>query len=76
MRTQTTPGPTTPSVLQQPVPLPEEIEPDIAYEFRTRNAAPAEHDPTLLLAALEQIETQRAALEWLADSDLLRLCLV
>jgi hypothetical protein len=76
MRTQTTPGPTGPSVLQQPVSLPEEMEPDISYEFRAKSLDPAGHDPTLLAAALEQLEVQRAAIEWLADSDLLRLCLV
>lgn len=76
MRTQTTPGPTAPSVLQQPVSLPEEMEPDTSYEFRARSLDPAEHDPTLLVAALEQLEVQRAAIEWLAHSDLLRLCLV
>jgi hypothetical protein len=37
---------------------------------------PAEHDATLLVAALEHLEVQRAAIEWLADADLLHLCLV
>jgi hypothetical protein len=77
MRTQTTPPPTGPSGLAQPVPLPEEMEADISsYEFRARSLDPAEHDPTLLVAALEQLEVQRAAIEWLAHADLLRLCLV
>lgn len=76
MRIQTTPGPTTPSLLQPPVSLPEEIEPDVSYEFRAKSLDRAEHDPTLLVAALEQLEAQRAAIEWLAHSDLLRLCLV
>jgi hypothetical protein len=34
------------------------------------------HDATLLVAALEAIESQRAAIEWLLEADLLRLCLV
>lgn len=76
MRIQTTPGPTAPSVLQQPVSLPEETESDASYEFRARSFDPTHHDPTLLVAALEQLEVQRAAIEWLAISDLLRLCLV
>lgn len=76
MRTQTTPGPTAPSVLPQPVPVPEEMEADISYEFRAKSLDPAEHDPTLLVAALEQLEVQRAAIEWLAHADLLRVCLV
>jgi hypothetical protein len=36
----------------------------------------AAHDPTRVLAALEEIETRRAALEWLLEADLLRVCLV
>lgn len=76
MRTQTTLGPTAPRVLQQPVSLPEEMESDVSYELPARSFDPAEHDPTLLVAALEQLEVQRAALEWLADHDLLCLCLV
>ncbi len=35
----------------------------------------AAHDAALLVAALEAIESQRAALEWLLEADLLRLCL-
>ena len=35
-----------------------------------------EHDETLLVAALEDIQARRAALEWLLDADLLRACLV
>jgi len=34
------------------------------------------HDPTLLVAALEEIEARRAAIEWLLAADLLCLCLV
>ena len=36
----------------------------------------AEHDPALLVAALEAVESRRAAIEWLLEADLLRLCLV
>jgi hypothetical protein len=44
---------------------------------RTRPADPAAwHDATLLLAALDEIEVRRAALEWLVDSNLLCRCLV
>jgi hypothetical protein len=35
-----------------------------------------DHDATLLLAALEVVESRRAAIEWLLEADLLRLCLV
>lgn len=35
-----------------------------------------DHDPALLLAALEAVEVRRLALEWLLEEDLLRLCLV
>jgi hypothetical protein len=31
----------------------------------------AEHDPTLLVAALEDIESKRLAIEWLLDAGLL-----
>ncbi len=36
----------------------------------------SDHDPTLLVAALEDIEARRAALEWLLDADLLGECLI
>ena len=35
-----------------------------------------DHDPTLLVRALEEIEARRAGLEWLIDSDLLFQCLI
>ncbi len=74
MRTQT---PTTPNV-QPPALLRRMTEPGISRcELPTRSSAPpSEHDATLLVAALEHLEVQRAAIEWLADADLLRLCLV
>jgi hypothetical protein len=34
-----------------------------------------DHDPTLLLAALEEVQARRLAIEWLLEADLLRLCL-
>ena len=34
-----------------------------------------EDDTPLLVAALEEIEARRAAIEWLVDANLLRLCL-
>jgi hypothetical protein len=56
----------------------ERIRPDVR-----RNAGPAaksdpriEHDETLLVAALEVIASRQAAIEWLVEADLLRLCLV
>ncbi|MBV8975733.1 MAG: hypothetical protein JOY74_11465 [Sinobacteraceae bacterium] len=35
-----------------------------------------DHDPALLLAALEAIDSRRLALEWLLEADLLRDLLV
>jgi hypothetical protein len=35
-----------------------------------------DHDATLLPAALEAVESRRAAIEWLLEADLLRVCLV
>ncbi len=35
-----------------------------------------EHDATLLVAALEEIDTRRTTLEWLLEADLLGRCLV
>jgi hypothetical protein len=36
----------------------------------------AAHDPTLIVAALEEIEARRAAIEWLLNAELLCLCSV
>jgi hypothetical protein len=36
----------------------------------------AEHDATLLVAALEEVEARRRAIEWLLDANLLCLVLV
>lgn len=43
--------------------------------FPAYHVSPA-HDPTLLFAALAEIEARRAAIEWLLEADLLRKCLV
>jgi hypothetical protein len=77
MRTESTPVPTTPYVPEPPS-LPDTLEPDIFRSglVKSRSDLPAEHDATLLVAALEGIEAQRAAIEWLLDADLLCLCLV
>jgi hypothetical protein len=41
----------------------------------TAEASAAEHDDTLLVAALEEIERKRQALETLFDADLFKYCL-
>lgn len=41
-----------------------------------RTKCPADHDATLLVAALEEIASQRAAIAWLLEGDLLCRCLV
>ena len=78
MRTETTPEPTTPYVLQRPPSLPEPMEPDISRcELSARSSdAASEYDATLLIAALEDLEAQREAIEWLVDAQLLHVCLV
>ena len=45
-------------------------------ETETESDPGVDHDATLLVAALEVIESRRTALEWLLEADLLRLCLV
>jgi hypothetical protein len=51
---------------------------DIASDtlIATRSDHAAEHDANLLVAALEEIEARRAAIEWLVDANLLCRCLV
>jgi len=41
-----------------------------------RSESGADHDATLLVAALEDIESRRAAVAWLLEADLLCRCLV
>jgi hypothetical protein len=74
--TETTPAPTAAPVLYPPPPQ--------APRYRTYvRQLPAgggdsrpEDPAALMLAALEQLEAQRAAMQWLLEADLLRLCLV
>jgi hypothetical protein len=61
-----------------PASLPESMEPEVCADACAAlrfGPAPA-HDPSLLLAALDDVEARRAAIEWLADADLLCACLV
>lgn len=75
---QTSSALTTSYVVKQPPSLPAALEPDTSRcQLPARRSDPrAEHDATLLVAALEHLEAQRAAIEWLVEADLLRLCLV
>ncbi|HEV8018371.1 MAG TPA: hypothetical protein VGP32_07425 [Steroidobacteraceae bacterium] len=45
-------------------------------KLRSRSEATAGYDADLLVAALEDIESRRAAIEWLLEADLLCVCLV
>jgi hypothetical protein len=47
-----------------------------SVERATKPGASVDHDAALLVAALEAVEARRAAIEWLLEADLLRLCLV
>ena len=78
MRTGFTHEMTTPHVLKQPLSLQGAREPDVPRcELPARNSdSPAGHDASLLIAAMEGLEAQRAAIEWLWDADLLRFCLI
>jgi len=78
MHTETTSGRATTPVVKQPPLLPQTRERD---HFR-RHMPPygsepsAAHDATLLVAALDDLEARRVALEWLLENDLLCACLV
>jgi len=76
MRTETVPDLPTPFVLQQS-PAPERLATAIRHIAlpATHPDPPREDEIPLLVAALEEIEARRAAIEWLVDADLLRLCL-
>lgn len=78
MRTEITRDPTTPYLLQHPPSPVETIKPDIPRcELPARSSDRlSEHDATVLVAALEDLQAQRVAIEWLLDADLLCLCLV
>jgi len=45
-------------------------------QVATESAPALEHDATLLVAALEDVASRRAAMEWLLEADLLCRCLV
>jgi len=77
MHELTAPQPPAPHMLPASF-LPEGREPDITRcALSTVSSNPAvKHDATLLVAALEDIEARRAAIEWLLDANLLCLCLV
>lgn len=78
MRPEITSRPTPPHVLQQLPAGPETIEPDLSCgEFPLRHSdLPAQHDATLIVAALEDLEARRAAIAWLLDAGLLPFLLV
>lgn len=75
---ETTPGLATPGARQQQPALSKTIESSISRcESSTSASGPrAEHDASLLMAALEHLEAQRAAIEGMVDADLLSLLLV
>jgi hypothetical protein len=73
----------TESPVFQPAPPSETTAVDIAdyasppaLDSDTADSATTAHDPTLLIAALEEIEARRAAIEWLLEADLLCACSV
>ena len=45
-------------------------------KLAVRPESAADHDATLVVAALEEIESRRAAIEWLLEAGLLGQCLV
>ena len=57
---------------------PETTEPGMASgaKLGSRSETTAGYDADLLVAALEDIELRRAAIEWLLEADLLCVCLV
>jgi len=63
-------------------PVHDMVDEDLAMDETIGCAAPpaiyepsAAHDGSLLVAALEEIEARRAAIEWLLEAELLSLCL-
>jgi hypothetical protein len=54
-------------------PRPSPSRPALTPPIQTESIA--EHDPTLLVAVLEDIESKRLAIEWLLDAGLLWQCL-
>jgi hypothetical protein len=58
--------------------VPQRTEPGMTSgaKLRSRSEAAAGYDADLLVATLEDIESRRAAIEWLLEADLLCACLV
>jgi hypothetical protein len=55
--------------------LPEVLEPETVNALlATSSEATTGYDPTLLIAALEEVQARQAAIEWLLDANLLCLC--
>jgi hypothetical protein len=59
------------------------VDAELAMDATTGCAAPlaisepsAAHDASLLVAALDEIQARRAAIQWLLEAELLCLCLV
>jgi hypothetical protein len=61
-----------------PSSMPETTRPGMTSgaKLRSSSEATSAYDADLLVAALEDIESRRAAIEWLLDADLLCVCLV
>jgi hypothetical protein len=61
-----------------PSSIPETTNPGVTCgaKLRSRSEATAGYDADLLVAALEDIESRRAAIEWLLEADLLCVCSV
>jgi len=78
VHTETAGGRTTTSVLKQPPSLRQTREPDhVRCHVPPYDSGPqAAHDAMLLVAALDDLEARRLALEWLLENDLLCACLV
>ena len=78
VHTETTCDPTTPYVLQYSSSLPQKRARDNSRRHlpASNSELAAAYDATLLVAALEELEAKRVALEWLLEADLLRACLV
>jgi hypothetical protein len=69
--------PASPAVFP-PSSMPETTEPGMASgaKLRSRSEATAGYDADLLVAALEDLESRRAAIEWLLEANLLCVCLI
>ena len=76
--TETTYDPATLDVPPHPPSLAQRRQPDNSrcHLPAGNSEPPAAHDATLVVAALEDLQAQRVALEWLLEADLLCVCLV